>query len=200
MAIFIDMDGCIRENNKSLRTGIKPPNVNSKKELIKAYNDGWLPKYYYITKQEDIIFRPRALEALKILHQYSYDCFIVTNQEAIELGIISREQFEEMIQYMNTQIINAGGRIKAWYYCPHSPYEQCMCRKPSPFMLKVAACEHDIDLTESWMIGDNITDIRAGQAAGCKTIQIDLYGQLSAVMADVHTDSLYNAIEVILSQ
>lgn len=200
MGILVDLDGVIRENNKSLGTGDKPPNVDSKKALIKAYKNGRLPKYYYITKQKDIIFRPRALEALKILHKNGYQCFIITNQEAIGLNIISIEEFEQMIKYMNRQIIHAGGSITAWYFCQHSPYDHCVCRKPKPYMIYQAANDYDIDLSTSWMIGDNRTDIEAGRCAGCQTIQVALQGQSVAFMADIHVNSLCEAVKVILSQ
>src|SRR5690606_37222455 len=75
----------------------------------------------------------------------------------------------------------SGVAIDAFYYCPHLPqapnarYDvRCLCRKPQPGLLRRAACEWGIELTESWLVGDILDDIEAGNRAGCRTVLVDV--------------------------
>jgi len=89
------------------------------------------------------------------------------------------KNFELIRQKMNSELIGDGAELDGEYYCLHHPEAlvekyrmQCYCRKPLPGLLFKAAMEKDIDLKQSWLIGDNLSDIQAGKAAGCRTILI----------------------------
>lgn len=122
---------------------------------------------------------PDVSRALKKLKKLDYKLIVVSNQPGVAKGNFTVETLEKMSKKMNAELKKKGVSIDAEYYCYHHPYgkikkfrQVCDCRKPKPGMLLTAAADHNIDLSKSWMIGDGITDIQAGRAAGCKTILI----------------------------
>jgi D-glycero-D-manno-heptose 1,7-bisphosphate phosphatase len=150
--------------------------------------DGVINELVYHQEQEviDSPFTPRQFklipgvtEALKTLRQDGYLTILVSNQPGIGKGHITVKNFELIRQKMNAELIAEGAELDGEYYCFHHPDSvvqkyrlQCDCRKPLPGLLFKAAREKDIDLKESWLIGDNLSDIQAGKAAGCRTILI----------------------------
>jgi D,D-heptose 1,7-bisphosphate phosphatase len=118
--------------------------------------------------------------ALRLLARLDYRFFVVSNQDGIAHG-----------RFCDADVRNVGDRIadllfreqltlEAFYYCPHHPEGkvatyavECQCRKPRPGMLLAAASEHGIDLRASWMIGDILHDVEAGNRAGCRTMLLD---------------------------
>jgi len=123
----------------------------------------------YVRSCEDIAFITSTLAALKHLAQSNYRIVMVTNQSAIGRGIISFSQSQEINRQIIDTISKAGGRVDGLYLCPHAPTDQCYCRKPKPGLILQAAQDLSIDLSHSVMIGDALTDIQAGQAAGVPT-------------------------------
>ena len=124
-------------------------------------------------------FIPGVTEALKALRQDGYLTILVSNQPGIAKGHMTTKNFELIRQKMNSELKADGAEFNGEYYCLHHPEAvvekyraQCDCHKPLPGLLFKAAREKDIDLKESWMIGDNLSDIQAGKAAGCRTILI----------------------------
>jgi len=118
-------------------------------------------------------------DAIKLLRDAGYKVILVSNQPGIAKANLSREVFEEIRNRMKTMLEVNGVKLDGEYYCLHHPEavvpklkKVCECRKPKPGLLHTAASENDIDLSQSWMIGDGITDIQAGQRAGCRTILI----------------------------
>jgi D-glycero-D-manno-heptose 1,7-bisphosphate phosphatase len=136
-AVFLDRDGVIIENRSS-----------------------------YVRSWEDVKILPGALEALARLAAAPYLIIMVTNQSAIGRGLISLEQAWAINNRLVEHIRCTGGRIDAVFMCPHAPQEQCACRKPKPGLLLQAAEIHKIDLDRSVLIGDALSDLLAGQAAG----------------------------------
>ena len=136
-AIFLDRDGVIIENR---------PN--------------------YVRSWADVVIYPQALEALVALRDTPYKIIIVTNQSAVGRGIISLETANRINEQLVRVIEERNGRIDATYLCPHTLWEGCACRKPQPGLLLRAAQEHNLDLSRSVMIGDALTDLEAGLAAG----------------------------------
>ncbi len=132
-AIFLDRDGVIIENRAN-----------------------------YVRRWEDVEFYPQALSILAEFKDHPYKIIVVTNQSAVGRGIISLAEAEEINNQIIEVVKKQNGRIDAAYICPHAPSDNCNCRKPQPGLLLQAAQEHDIDLTQSIMIGDAITDIQAG--------------------------------------
>jgi len=103
---------------------------------------------------------------LAALRDSPYRIVLVTNQSAVGRGIITRETAEDINDRLLTVIREAGGRVDAVYMCPHGPGDGCDCRKPLPGLLLQAVADLDIDLSRSLMIGDALSDVQAGQAAG----------------------------------
>ena len=115
-------------------------------------------------------------EAIKNLQKEGYLVIIVSNQPGCAKDHFDKDTFNEMTEKVRSLLEI---KVDAEYYCLHHPegtvpeYTKiCDCRKPKPGMIFKAAKDHNIELSKSWMIGDGITDIQAGSAAGCKTILI----------------------------
>jgi D-glycero-D-manno-heptose 1,7-bisphosphate phosphatase len=140
-AIFLDRDGVIAENRAN-----------------------------YIRNLAEVKIFPQALEALARLNETAYKVVIVTNQSAVGRGFISLETAGEINQLILREITKAGGRVDGIYICPHAPWDECACRKPKPGLLLQAADELQIDLSRSLMIGDALSDLQAGRAAGVKEL------------------------------
>ena len=148
-AIFLDRDGVIVENIDN----------------------------NYVNAITDVSFIPGALEALRCLAQSEFAVILVTNQAGVAKGYLSLETAHEINDYILQAIQHAGGRVDQAYMCHHAPEANCICRKPKPGMLLQAARELDLDLSQSWMIGDALTDLQAGQAAGVKETVLVLTGR-----------------------
>ncbi len=129
-----------------------------------------------LTETSEVAFIPDTLEALKKLKELGFLLIVVTNQTVVSRGLTTETGVHKVHLFINNQL---EGLIDKFYYCPHHPNatleefrKDCNCRKPKPGMLKDSANEFNINLTASWMIGDRVSDIVAGKAAGCKTIQV----------------------------
>ena len=142
-AIFLDRDGVICEN--------RPDHVKSWSEFR---------------------FIADAKNSLAALSQLDLPIIVITNQAAIGRGLVSANVVDDIHQRMVTEVSAHGGRIDRVIYCPHRPEDQCHCRKPETGMLEQAANEMGIDLTQSYLVGDALTDLMAGQRAGCQTFLV----------------------------
>lgn len=139
-AIFLDRDGVICKNS--------PDHIKS-----------W----------DEFEFLPGAIDSLVTLARLPLPIIVVTNQAVINRGMATTSTIEDIHRRMVAAITAHGGRIDDVLYCPHRPDEQCSCRKPEPGMLLTASRRWNIDLTQSYMVGDAATDIVAGQQVGCRT-------------------------------
>jgi len=156
-AIFLDRDGVINE-------------------IIYHKEMGVIDSPFTV---EQFKLLPNAAKAINKFHSLGYKVIIVSNQPGLAKDNFTLEIFEKMKEKMRKELKKNGAEIDAEYYCFHHPYakvkkykKNCDCRKPKPGMILKAAKNHNIDLAKSWMIGDGITDIKAGQTAGCKIIFI----------------------------
>ena len=135
---------------------------------------------HLLYKIEDVIIPSYTVEAFELLQSFTGKKIVVSNQTVISRGLASEEDVEKLNQYINKQLFDATGcSIDKFYVCPHHPEAtlekyriNCNCRKPKPGMLLQAANDLKINLSQSWMIGDRISDIVAGHRVGCKTILI----------------------------
>ncbi len=116
----------------------------------------------------DVILFPQALAALVAWRDSPYRIVLVTNQSAVGRGHISRQTAEAINDQLLDVIRAAGGRVDAVFMCPHGPADGCDCRKPLPGLLLQAADALDLDLAQSVMIGDALSDVQAGRAAGVR--------------------------------
>ena len=123
-------------------------------------------------------------EAVKKINQSGYLAVVVTNQPVIARGEVTFEGLEKIHNKMETLLGMEGAYLDGIYFCPHHPHSgyegevkklkiDCDCRKPKPGMFLKAAEDLNIDLSQSYMIGDGENDIVAGKAAGCKTVLLN---------------------------
>ena len=151
------------------------------KKAVFIDKDGTLIKDVPYNINTDLIeFEEYAITSLTLLQQIGYQLILVSNQPGVAFAYFSEEDIQELFQYLEFRLQQQGVQLNAYYYCPHhaqgirEPYARaCYCRKPSPGMLMKAAMDMDIDLQQSWMIGDILDDTEAGNRAGCKTILLN---------------------------
>jgi D-glycero-D-manno-heptose 1,7-bisphosphate phosphatase len=115
---------------------------------------------------------PDVFKAMKRLAKLNYRVFIVTNQAGIAEGRLSEKDFHRLNDVLLELLEPTGIKVAKTYFCPHGEDARCTCRKPKPKLLFDAAREYEIDLKGSWSIGDRESDIKAGKAAGTKTILV----------------------------
>jgi D-glycero-D-manno-heptose 1,7-bisphosphate phosphatase len=120
----------------------------------------------YLTRPEEMRLLPGAAEALQILRAAGFACVVVTNQSAVGRGMMCEADLDCIHEEMTRQLTAAGASLDAIYAC--TSVADHPERKPAPGMLLRAAAELQLDLKQSWMIGDSLRDIQAGQRAGCK--------------------------------
>ncbi len=153
----------------------------------------------YVLRWQDFHLLSGVVEAITLLNRANYLVIVVTNQRCVAKGLLTAESLEDIHLKMTTHLAAAGARLDAIYYCPHGSDQPCACRKPSPGMLLSAAHDHNIDLSNSWMIGDTDSDIEAGKHAGCRTIKITNDATGAASTADYSSVSLLAAVRKVLS-
>lgn len=124
----------------------------------------------YVRSPEQLVLIPDVFDALRVTRELGFIPILVTNQRGIARGRMSEEDLHEIHRLLQSELARRSvPTFHAIYYCPHGRDAGCDCRKPEPGMLLRAAREHDIDLADSWMIGDSYSDIEAGERAGCLT-------------------------------
>ena len=124
----------------------------------------------YVKSWHEFHFLPGSREAIARLSRAGHRIVVCTNQAGVAKGIIAVETIEDIHRKMVAEIAEMGGLIEKVYYCPHAKEENCACRKPRPGMLLRARDELGLDLTDAVFVGDSMSDIRAGLAAGIHTI------------------------------
>jgi len=152
----------------------------------------------FVNKPEDFYLLKGAAEAVALLNRSNFDVFVVTNQGGIGLGYMSEKMLHKIHEKMVREIEKKGGTIKEVAYCPHAPKEGCACRKPEPKMIVDLAKKYNINIENSYMIGDREVDIAAGKAAGAKTILVGSRHQEK--IADFHFPDLLSAARFIVGQ
>lgn len=174
---------------------IRRRNLKNIQKAIFLDRDGTLNEYKgFLRNMDDFELLEGVPEALKKINESGYLAIVVTNQPVIARGEVTTEELNMIHNKMETLLGEKGAYVDSIYYCPHHPHKgydgevvelkiDCNCRKPKPGMLLDAAKDFNIDLSQSWMIGDSENDILAGQAAGCKTALIgnDHFGQEQTV-------------------
>jgi histidinol-phosphate phosphatase family protein len=134
----------------------------------------------YVTEWRAFEFLPGALRGIRSLSALSLPILVVSNQACVGKGLLRPEDLEEITRKFCREIQARGGRIDAVYYCPHTPDEDCSCRKPRPGLLAEAAREWSVNLGRSVMIGDSESDLDAARSAGCRGILFHDWRELVA--------------------
>lgn len=124
----------------------------------------------YTYKIEEFVFKTDIFKALKVYQDLGYLIMVVTNQSGINRGYYTEEDFLQLTAFMCKELKKQGVVVAKVYHCPHRPEEECECRKPKPTMLLKAQREFNIDMQNSIMIGDKLSDMQAGYNAGIKKL------------------------------
>jgi histidinol-phosphate phosphatase family protein len=153
-AVFLDKDGTILEN--------VPFNVDPRAMR-------WLPG---------------AAAGLRLLHEAGFVLVVVSNQSGVALGRFPESALDQVGSRLSELTAAVGARLGGFYYCPHDPEAtasafggSCLCRKPMPGLLYRAASDLELDLAQSWAIGDILHDVEAGNRAGCRTVLLNNGGE-----------------------
>lgn len=178
------------------KTGrVSGKNLKNKQKAVFLDRDGTINKYVgFLRNIAEFELMDGVADAIKKINASGYLVIVVTNQPVIARGEVSFKELEEIHNKMETLLGKEGAYLDAIYFCPHHPHKgyegerpelkfDCDCRKPKPGMLLNAAQDFNIDLSQSWMIGDGENDVKAGQNAGCRTALIgnESYGQTVTV-------------------
>ena len=179
-------------------------NLKAKQKAVFLDRDGTinlLVENSFITKPEQFKLIYGAAEAIKKINNMGYLAIVITNQPVIARGEVTFETLDLIHMKMETELGKSGAYLDDLFFCPHHPDKgfsgerpeykiDCNCRKPKPGMLVAAAEKYNIDLPVSWMIGDDMRDVNAGKAAGCKTALIMAAQTKADSIADVYCTSL----------
>ena len=161
---------------------VKGKNLSNKQKAIFLDRDGTINKYVgFLRDIDEFELLDGVADAIKEINKSGYLAIVVTNQPVIARGEVTYEELNLIHNKMETLLGNEGAYLDAIYYCPHHPHSgyegeipelkfDCDCRKPKPGMLLKAAKDYNIDLSQSYMVGDSENDVEAGNAAGCKSV------------------------------
>lgn len=168
---------------EDIRTGIVAgKNLNQKQKVIFLDRDGTINKYVgFLRNIDDMQLIGGVSEAIKKINSSGFLVIVITNQPVIARGEVSFEELEEIHNKMETLLGNNGAYLDDIFYCPHHPDKgfegervefkfDCECRKPKTGLFVQAAEKYNVDLQNSWMVGDSLTDMEAGKNAGCNVV------------------------------
>jgi D-glycero-D-manno-heptose 1,7-bisphosphate phosphatase len=169
-AIFLDRDGVINQVNV----------VDGKPHPPKDLSE--------------LILLPKVAEALQLLKAAGYLLIVITNQPDVVRGKTKIEIVETINQFLKDSL-----PIDDIFTCYHDDIEDCNCRKPKPGNILQAADQYNINIPDSFMVGDRWRDVEAGERSGCKTFFIDyIYQEKQPESYDYKVKSLYEAAKIIL--
>lgn len=158
-----------------------------------------LPEGQYVTRWEELQFLPGVADAIALLTQAGFCVLAVSNQRCVAKGLLTVNDLESIHARMCRELAERGAFVTKVYYCPHAGDPPCECRKPAPGLILRAAREHEIDLKESWMIGDSNIDVEAGKNAGCRTVRITDGDAAVDCKPDLYARTLLDAAEQVLA-
>ena len=155
-AIFLDRDGVINQERKD-----------------------------YVKKLDEFIILDKTSDAINIIKNHGFLVIIITNQSPINRKLLSVETLNKIHEKLQSYLERYDTSFDGVYFCPHTPSENCECRKPKPGLILQAVIDFQIDLSESYMIGNSETDIHAARNAGCKGILLKKDQTLLEVVIDL---------------
>ncbi len=166
----------------------------------------------YLTPDAQVSIYPWSIDAIRLLKRAGFAVVVVTNQGGIARGLYSAAFVEETHRMLAARFAAAGATVDAWHYCPHHPNPvveglgtPCACRKPEPGMVRDAARTLDLDLSRSWVVGDQWRDVQLGHVVGARTILVRTgYGRVQEdqwpsdiALPTAICDNLIEAVAVI---
>ncbi len=166
----------------------------------------------YLNRLDRVAFFPWSVDAIRVLNEAGLLVVVVTNQAGVARGYFDEALVRDTHALIDRRLAAGRARVDAYYYCPHHPdgvveslRRTCECRKPKPGMIHQAACDLDIDVAGSFVVGDRWLDVEMGRAAGTAAVLVRTgYGQNEErrpgdqVAADFVADNLMDAASWIL--
>ena len=168
----------------------------------------------YLNSLDRLELFPYSVDAVRQLNRADFAVVVITNQAGIARGIVTEAFVAAAHDYISERLAAGGGRVDGYYHCPHHPHGivealrvSCDCRKPQSGLLRRAAADLDIDLRQSYAVGDRWHDLEAGRAVGTATVLVrtgygasDERAPREGVVADAVVDNLAAAAAWILSR
>jgi len=205
----------LEQVNRDFVSGrIQSRNLRNKQKAIFLDRDGVLNIDTDLIKTpKELELYPFATSATRKINESGYLAIVITNQSAVARNLCTEAGLRVIHNKLDTLLGEGHAKLDALYYCPHHPHGgfpeenvaykvDCHCRKPKPGMLLDAARDFNLDLSRCWFIGDSERDVRAGQAAGVKTIGVRTGHAMigSAVQPDFMVEDMEDAVSFILKQ
>lgn len=175
----------IAQVERDLQTGlVERKNLRQRQRAVFLDRDGTINRHVgFLRRPEEFQLLEGAAEAIRRINRSGYLAIVVTNQPVIARGEVTWEGLDEIHRKMETLLGREGAYLDDLFICPHHPdrgfpgevpaYKMdCGCRKPKPGLLLQAAEKYHIDLPGSWMVGDQLQDAQAGEAAGCRAVTL----------------------------
>ena len=146
-------------------------------------------------------------QAIRKINESGMKAILITNQSGVERGYFPESMVHAVHDVLGSELARWNARLDGIYFCPHQPGSGCDCRKPKPGMLQRAAREMNIDLANSFMIGDRYLDVDVGHAAGTKSILVKTGNGADELVKyrdlprqpEFVADNLLHAVEAILN-
>lgn len=156
----------------------------------------------YLDTVEAIVVIPNAIEALRLLRSAGYLLVVITNQSGVGRRIFDVKTVN-LVNTATGELLE--GLIDAFYFCPHSPDDDCECRKPKAGLISQAVSELNIDLGNSWIVGDKKSDVETGFNTGLATaLVLTGYGESELRrldrLPDLVSDNIFSAAREIVSR
>ena len=126
----------------------------------------------YLNHVSRLQIYPHTAGAIRRLNEAGVPAIVVTNQSGVSRGMFPESLVTEVHRKITEELAASGARLDGFYYCTHSKADECKCRKPLPGLLERAACDHDIDLSRSFVVGDRYGDVELAHAAGGRGVLV----------------------------
>ena len=139
----------------------------------------------YVKNIHELEILPNVGKNIKLINDQGFLVIVITNQSAIGRKLTSTNEVELIHDSLQKYLKKWNAKIDAFYYCPHHPKDNCDCRKPKSSLLIQAANDFNIDLKNSWMIGDHDRDIQSGLNVGCNSIKVTPENPFEKIISDI---------------
>ncbi len=188
---------------------VAAPLARPRRRALFVDRDGTLnPDLHYLKDAERLELYRGVGRALALAHDCGWAVVCVTNQSGVERGFYTEADVARIHARLNDRLARSGGRIDAFYHCPHAPEHGCRCRKPGTELFERAATDLELDLPTSAILGDRVLDAEAGRRLGMRTALVRWPGHDAEVAAefrargivpDVRADSVEGAVRRLLA-
>jgi D-glycero-D-manno-heptose 1,7-bisphosphate phosphatase len=141
----------------------------------------------YIKRWAEFSFLPGSLEAIRRITEHGFRVIVITNQSIVGRGWVDASVLDDIFRRMRAAVTDAGGCIHDIFHCPHTPDDDCDCRKPKPGLILQAQARYGIRLVETVMVGDSAKDILCGREAGCGATVLVRTGNIDRALNELST-------------